>query len=140
MPLYNPRRVALHFRTAVFASPGDGTTTYWGNMAAETGVAAIAPIYMQRCRIFRVDYSVYSFGMEVPSGETATVSVRVNDTTDYTVSSSVAFDNDPFELFSNTAMNVPIAEGDYIEFKTVYPTWTTNPTSVLLSATVHIEF
>ena len=61
--------------------------------------------------------------------ETSTVSIRLNDTTDTTVSSAVTNNANP-SSFSNTALSIAVVAGDFIELKWATPAWVTNPTSV----------
>lgn len=72
------------------------------------------------------------------STEASTLSVRVNNTTDYLISNAVIHDAAQ-TVFNNTAMSAPVSEGDYIEIKWVAPTWATNPTNVRPSATIYVE-
>ncbi len=63
------------------------------------------------------------------SSQTVTVYIRLNNTTDTTVTSSLTF-NASATNFSNTALSIAVTAGDYVEIKMLFPTWTTNPTSV----------
>src|SRR3990167_9107003 len=71
-------------------SPLDGTTYFFGGWAATT-TALLNSIYVKRpCRIKEVRLAVLVAGT-LGTTEQATVSVRVNDTTDTTVSSVVQY-------------------------------------------------
>ena len=70
--------------------------------------------------------------------ETSTASIRLNNTTDTTISSAVNLSSNPYAV-SNTSLNVAVVAGDYIEIKWVTPTWVTNPTGVSGSAMIVIE-
>lgn len=113
------------------STPADATTYYYGefsNVAAST-VANCRRVYVPRkCKIT----SFYGTFMDggLGSTETSTISIRVNNTTDYTVSETVA-NNTTYSYVSNTALNIPLNAGDYYEIKWVTPTWATNPTSVI---------
>jgi hypothetical protein len=62
----------------------------------------------------------------IPTTETIEHYVRVNDTTDYLISTELW---ERWTSIKNLNMNVPIATGDYIQIKVVTPTWVTDPTS-----------
>jgi len=47
--------------------------------------------------------------------------------------------NSATKVFNNNALNIAVVEGDYIEMKLVCPTWSTNPTAVLIGGTLYIE-
>jgi hypothetical protein len=42
-------------------------------------------------------------------------------------------------VFSNTALSISVAAGDYIEWRWVCPTWATNPISVRIWCTALVE-
>lgn len=69
--------------------------------------------------------------------ENTTVSFRLNDTTDTTISSTVTFNATPFSV-SNTALGISVAAGDYFNIKVATPAWATNPTSIYMLAMVYI--
>lgn len=71
------------------------------------------------------------------SSENVTVSVRINNTTDYTATSTLQLSSSP-ATFTNNAMNVAVSQGDYAEIKVACPTWTSNPTSVTISITLNL--
>ena len=66
------------------------------------------------------------------------MSLRLNDTTDTTLSSAVNLSSNPFEVLG-VSLNIPVVAGDYCEVKWVTPTWVTNPTSVQISIQFFIE-
>src|SRR3990167_8556905 len=78
-------------------NPTDGLTAFYGAVAA-TGVSGVNDIYVKRaCRITEVRLSTDTVGT-LGTAETATASVRVNNTTDTTISSVVQHDQ-VFERF-----------------------------------------
>ena len=115
----------------------DGLTAFYGAMAA-AGASGVNAIYVKRaCRITEVRLATNTLGT-LGTAETATASVRVNDTTDTTISSVVQHDT-VFERFDNTALNIALAAGDFFEIKIVYPTFVTNPTTVLTIIEIVLE-
>lgn len=122
---------------AGFASsnPADATTYFFGcfTHTSPSTTAAGNRIYIMRSgTICAAD--VFLTG-STGSTETSTISIRLNNTTDTTISSAVALNTSPFHA-QNTALSVSVSTGDYVEIKWVTPTWGTNPTSVL--AAVHL--
>jgi len=71
------------------------------------------------------------------SAENATLNIRLNNTTDTAVTSTLKF-NAIENNISNTALSIAVTAGDYLEFKLVCPTWATNPTTVRCSLTIYI--
>jgi len=84
--------------------------------------------------------SVYgSINFATPaSNENVTINVRVNNITDYTITSNSQWTSSP-TTFSNNAMNIPLVAGDYISFTIVTPVWVTNPATATFNATAFIN-
>ena len=125
---------------AAFAdsNPADGTTYYYGSIPSQPLAtnAARRRLYIPcsgnitKCFLF--------FTFTAGTTETSTASIRLNNTTDTTISSAVNLSSNPYAV-SNTSLNVAVVAGDYIEIKWVTPTWVTNPTGVSGSAMIVIE-
>lgn len=110
-------------------SPADATTYYfgsWENLGMNT-TAYERKIYMVRAGTI-VGADVL-FRQSAGSGETSTMSIRLNNTTDTTISAAIT-NNATETHFSNTGLGITVAVGDAIEIKWVTPTWVTNPTAV----------
>lgn len=134
MPLLKSSGYALQLTSGTL-SPASGSTHYFGGNAAWGDSATVFRVYVPRAgTITRADLHVLA--ANPGSAEAATVSLRLNNTTDTTISSSVAFDN----VVSNysAVLAVAVQAGDYIEGKVVFPTFATLPTVVLMCATVFI--
>ena len=71
------------------------------------------------------------------SSENATLNIRVNNTTNATVSSTLAFNVAPVN-FSNTGMSQSLSVGDYIEVVFITPAWVTPPTGVWIYITIFV--
>lgn len=116
--------------------PADATTYYFGIPGtAQNTTAARRRIYIPRAGTVTAIYVFANFLNG--SSETSTLSFRLNNTTDTTITSSVAMNSAPFAA-SNTALSIAVATGDYFEFKWVTPTWATNPTAVTWGGVVWI--
>lgn len=119
-------------------SPADATTYFFGSLfsiAPGTG-AGTAKIYIPKAG--RITRCFLFFNQSTGSSETSTLAIRLNNTTDTTVSSAITNDAG-VTSFNNTTLNIPVAAGDYIELKWTCPTWVTNPTNVRPCATIFVE-
>lgn len=120
-------------------NPADATTYFFGSL----GVAGVASsggsrrLYVPKAGTIRSCY-LYFFNGATGSAETSTMSIRVDNTSDTTVSDAVTNDAQP-TVFGNASLATRVAEGSYIEMKWVTPTWVSNPTGVRLSAVIYIE-
>lgn len=120
-------------------NPNNGTNYYGGGQVQSSGTTAgVCRIYIPKTGTIKSCYVVFDNAGILASNETSTIAIRVNNTSDNLISSSVTNDTRP-TTFSNTAMSVSVNAGDYIEIKWVTPTWTTNPTSVRISGNIYIE-
>lgn len=65
------------------------------------------------------------------SAENSTIAFRLNDTTDTTITSTLAMNASPFTVI-NTSLSIAVTgpNTDYFGIKWTTPTWVTNPTSV----------
>lgn len=119
-------------------TPADATTYYFGGsfggaMGTVGGVRRI--IFPRAGTVTRIHLV---FQVVAGSNETSTISFRLNDTTDTTISSTVDLSASP-AIVSNTALSIAVIAGDYFEIKWVTPTWVTNPTAVTISGVVFIS-
>jgi len=112
-------------------NPGSGTTRYFGyNLKQPSNVAGENKIYFTRaCEIKASEVYLFAAGT-AGSNENISIYIRLNNTTDYLVATVGAATAE--RRFTNSAMSVPITTPatDYIEYKVVYPTWATPPTTV----------
>ena len=118
-------------------APADSTTYYLSPHASFGLATAVAnhKFYVMRAGKItgiRLFGSVGGLG----TAENSTVSFRLNDTTDTTVSSVVVFNATPFTIV-NTSLSVAVAVGDFFNIKIATPAWVTNPTSVNMYAMVY---
>lgn len=122
-------------------SPADGTVYYFGQNygVAPSTTKNVTKIFVPKAGTIKAVYlSVYNTSGTAGSSETSTIAIRLNDTTDTTVSATVITTAASNE-FSNTALSIAVVAGDYIEFKWTTPTWATNPPTVRLAAVIYIE-
>ena len=71
------------------------------------------------------------------SSENTTLSLRLNNTTDTNISTTIQFTTTQVP-WSNTGLNIAVSAGDYLEFKMVCPTWSVNPGVMMFSGTIYI--
>lgn len=118
----------------------DATTYYFGSVigAGFTTTANTRRIYIPKGGTIIAANVYFLQAGSSGTSETSTLSIRKNNTTDFTISSSITNES-LSKFFSNNAMSVPVAAGDYIEMKWVTPTWATNPTSVRATVQIFIQ-
>lgn len=112
------------------SNPADSTTYYFGafHSTALTTSEGFNKIYIQRAGII----TQARWFATTPGGastENSTLYIRLNGTTDTTVSATATF-NDTVETLENTSLSISVSAGDYIECKLVTGSFATNPTSV----------
>jgi len=71
--------------------------------------------------------------------ENSTLAVRINNTTDITLSSVVQFQNNVLNFYNITGLNAVFAAGDKWEIKWTTPAWATNPTNAILSVNLYFK-
>lgn len=122
------------------SAPADATTYCFGNAPA----AAIDTncswyrIYVPKTGTIKEVRGNLHTGGTSGTGESNSIYVRINNTTDVTVTTSLTTNN-VSNPFSATGLSQAVTAGDYLEIKWVTPTWVTNPTNVRGSAVVYIE-
>lgn len=139
MPLYTPKCYTLQLSQAGDA-PLDAETQFFGGLFSidASPTADIYRVYIPRAGIIkRVDWFNLVVGT-LGSGESTSAYIRVNNTTDTLITSSML--HNALKLYySNAALAIVVNAGDYIEAKMVHPTWVTNPTSIFSQVIVYIE-
>jgi hypothetical protein len=122
---------------ALTSSPADGATTYFGNLPkAPVTVAATSKIYIRKAGTIKI-VEIYCYSGTAGTNESWSLSIRLNGTTDYLIAAVAAAANE--RIFSNTALSIAVVAGDYIEIKSVQPTWVTNPLTSIFSGYIYIE-
>lgn len=125
---------------SVAVSPADATTYYFGSnfVGGLNTTVNISKIYIPVAGTIDVCYIYCSVTGTFGSSETSTVYIRLNNTTDTTVTTSLRA-NVATNVASNSGLNIAVVAGDYIEIKWVTPTWATNPTNICVSAQIHVK-
>ena len=125
--------------TATSLSPVDATTYYFGVLAPAVATTANVSylIIPKTGTIKRIDVIIINAGT-LGSNETSTISFRLNNTTDTSISSAITT-NAAIQAFTNSALSIAVTAGDTFELKWVTPTWATNPTTIRFTTTIYIE-
>ncbi len=122
-------------------SPADATTYYAGSAGVVIGsTEGVHRIYIPKAGTIRAAYVTFINTGTIGTSETSTVSLRLNATTDTTISAAVTNNaalNIPTSV-SKTDLAVEVAQGDFIEIKWVTPTWVTNPGTVIIQFNIYI--
>ncbi len=128
----------LNIRVSILFPALDSTTYYFGYENNPTyAISSIYRVYIPQAGTIKKCYVNFTNGT-IGTNETSTISIRVNNTTDYTISSTVTNDANP-TAFSSTAMSVPVVAGDYIQLKWTTPIWVTNPLTVTIGGIAYIQ-
>jgi len=114
--------------------PADGITIYFANNGylGLTTNATNNRIYVPKnCTLIGYDITGYIDGSSSTT-ETSTISIRIDNTTDVTLNSSITYST-TYQQWHSMALSTDINSGSYFNLKWVTPTWVTNPTSVINS-------
>ena len=123
-------------------NPVAGTTYYGGGAvgAPITSTADSRRIYIPKTGTIKSCYGFFNQTASV-SGNTGTLNIRLNNTTDYQVGTAQAHNVNP-TLYSGPTLNggsgISVTQGNYIEFKWTCPA-TTAPTNMTSSFIIYIE-
>jgi len=133
-----PSNYTLNVVTASLSTLTDSATYYFGSLAglAPQTTAALARMYIPKAGSIKAAY-VWTRAGTAGTAENISMNVRLNNATDTliaTVGQAAAT-----RLFSNTALNIAVVQGDYIEIKMVCPAWVTNPATMAVGGVVYIE-
>lgn len=120
-------------------NPADSTTYFTGGLPIAISTSAgIQKISIPKTGTVTAIYVTILNATVQGTTETSTMSFRLNDTSDTTISAVIQ--NDLLvETFSNTGLSIAVSGGDFFEIKWVTPAWVTNPQGVFVSASVYIE-
>ena len=116
----------------------DAATYYFGGLnKSPITTAAVSRMYIPKAgTITSASIFWYASGT-AGTAESITMNIRLNNTTNTAIASVATTAAN--KLFSNAALSIPVAVNDYIEIMIVCPTWATNPATVVVGGTVHIE-
>ena len=119
-------------------SPADATQYYCANSTPGTTDGSAPGVYFGRGGTITAIYITFTQTTAIGTSETSTVAFRLNKTTSTNVSTAVT-NNAGLTGFSNTGLSIAVVAGDYFGVHWTTPTWTTNPTGVVINVTVVME-
>jgi len=119
-------------------SSAKNATYYWGDnpQAVVTTTAGIRRIYIPEAGVIKAAY-VHGYAGTAGTNEAWSKYIRLNDTTDTLIATVSAAANT--RIWSNTALAIAVAQGDYIEVKDVWPNFATTPLTVFSSFVCFIQ-
>jgi hypothetical protein len=136
----NPATNALGFSIKVQAltsSPTDAQTVYFGMLPkAPITTANVSKVYVRRACTLKVA-EIYCYSGTAGTAESWSLYVRKNNATDYLIATLAVSASE--RVFSNTALSIPFAVGDYFEIKGIQPTWATNPLTTIYGGYCYFE-
>jgi len=122
---------------ALTSSPADAATIYFGMLPkAPTTTANISKVYIRQSGTI-TGAELYCYSGTAGTNESWSIYVRVNNTTDYLIATVAAATSE--RVFSNTGLSISVSAGDYIEIKSVNPTWATNPLTTIFGGYIRIN-
>lgn len=117
----------------------DGTPYYSGAISTGTTTTpAINKVPIPQTGTIVAIYVYQLTAGTLATGESSTLAIRLNNTTDVTVSSSV-LNSAISSTWSATGLSQAVTAGDYIELKFTAAAWATNATNVRWTAVVFIR-
>lgn len=120
--------------------PADATSYYWGLEGGAWSSSAVNVLWYApfACTIRKVDV-LYVVAGTLATTETSTLYLRKNNTSDTTVTSSIALNATPYHELATLGTALTLAAGDTVQCKWTTPTWATNPTDVYPVIQVVVE-
>lgn len=129
------------FTVSGFA-PVDATTYYFGGVQTTPVTTAASKQYKLPYACTLVAWSI-SATNNTTNGttESSTIALRVNNTTDLTLSSSISFGGTVpvTNQYVGTGLSTAYSANDLIEVKWTTPTWATNPTAIAISVDLYFR-
>lgn len=119
-------------------SPADSTTVYFGALPtlAPSTTAALMKVYIPVACTLKSAYVHVLVAGTLASGESTTISFRLNNTTDTSISTALLHSATTTTV-SKTGLSTSCAAGDYFEIKMAYPAFATNPTNCQYAVTLY---
>lgn len=122
---------------ALTSSPADGATVYFGMLPkAPVSAAATSKVHIRKSGTITAA-NIYCYSGTAGTNESWSLYVRVNNTTDYLIQTLSVSTSE--RIFTNSSLSIAVSAGDYIEIKSVNPTWATNPLTTIFGGYIYIE-
>lgn len=122
---------------ALTSSPADGATVYFGTLPkAPVSAAGTSKVYIRKAGTIKIA-EIYCYSGTAGSNESWSLYIRKNNSADTLIATLSLSASE--RVFSNAALSIAVAAGDYIEIKGVQPTWGTNPLTTIYGGYIYIE-
>lgn len=122
---------------ALTSSPTDSQTIYFGMLPkVPVTVAATSKIYIRKTCTLKVA-EIYCYSGTAGTAEAWSLYIRKNNTTDTLIKTLTVATNE--RVFTNDALSISLAAGDYIEIKSINPLWGTNPLTTIFGGYLYFE-
>lgn len=134
-----PAGYALPVISAALAAPTDEYSYYFGGVADapnSAGSADKSRLYIPKAGTITTAY-IFWYAETAGTGEEVSVYIRLNNTSDTLI--AALSNTNATKVFSNVALSIAVAQGDYIEIKMVCPAWATNPAAIHLGGNIYVE-
>jgi hypothetical protein len=132
----SPQGYAINIQ-ALTSSPADTTPFYFGTKpAAITTTAGQNKIYIRKPGTLKIA-EIYTYAGTAGTAEAVSMYVTKNGNIDTLIATLSVLTNE--RVFSNSALNISLAAGDYIEIKCIPPIWSTNPLTFIVGGYIYIE-
>lgn len=119
------------------ASPVDAQTVYFGQLPkAPVTTADTSKVYIRKGGTITVA-NIYCYAGTAGTSENWSLYVTLNNTTDTLIETLGAATSE--RVFDNSSLSISVSAGDYIEIKSVQPTWSTNPVNHFCGGYLYIE-
>jgi len=103
---------------------------------APTTSANISKVYIRKAGTIKIA-QIYCYSGTAGTAEAWSLYIRKNNSADTLIATlSVAASE---RLFTNSALSIAVAAGDYIEIKGIQPGWSTNPLTTIYGGYIYIE-
>ena len=116
------------------------STTYYCGSVYDTGWGTTADtkrVYVPTTgTITRVDIFWSDTAVTI-SNQQSTISLRLNNTTDNTLSTTLALS--ALGTLAVTGLSIAVSAGDYFEIKWATPVWTTNPAALKMAFAIKVQ-
>lgn len=122
---------------ALTSSPTDAQTVYFGTLPkAPITTANVSKVYTPAGTIKRAE--IYCYSGTAGTGEAWSLYIRKNNSADTLIATlSVAASE---RRFTNSTLSIAMnGTTDYVEIKSVNPTWSTNPLTVIWGGWIYLE-
>jgi hypothetical protein len=122
---------------ALTSSPADSATVYFGMLPkAPTTTANTSKIYIRKAGTIKIA-EIYVYSGTAGTAESWSLYIRKNNSAD-TLIATVAVSASE-RVFTNSALSIAVAAGDYVEIKGIQPLWATNPLTTVYGGYIYVE-